>query len=60
MLVAKAKAVSSLGKFIVTLGLYADLQAAVAVFLRKFDVSWHDPALSIREKKQFIQRRLGL
>ena len=43
-----------------TLGLYADLQSMVSIYLRKFDGSWHDPALTIREKKQFIQRQLGL
>ena len=42
--------------FIVTLGLYADLQASLTFFLRRFDVGWHDPALTGTEVEEFCQR----
>ena len=45
--------------FICTLGLYGDLSAAVAGFLRLFDVEWHDPAKTIKQKKAFIQQLPG-
>ena len=45
--------------FVCTLGLYGDLSAAVAGFLRLFDVEWHDPAKTIKQKKAFIQQLPG-
>ena len=43
-------------KFIVSLGLYADLSAEVNRLLRKFDVEWHDPALSRKQLAEFRKR----
>ena len=44
-------------EFIVTLGLYADLTAETAVFLRSLDESWHDPSKTQREVRSFCDRR---
>ena len=39
-----------------SLGLYTDLSAEVNRLLRKFDVEWHDPALSRKQLAEFRKR----
>ena len=45
-------------RFVVSLGLYADLSAEVHRLLRHFDVEYHDPALSRKHLLDF-RKRLG-
>ena len=55
---SSATGLKALGtEFVVCLGLYTDLATETALFLRRFDESWHDPSLTQKEVRNFCQRR---